>query len=325
MNRKLLLGLALVLGIDLFAGGTDTNSPLQTGIHHWEYVQYPWDLPNCPTFVIGWSYGGTMRSDEMARGLRMGISNIKQGFAFFKTNSITARLYRADGEFVEPTEWGKKLLNAPMSLSTFSSPGMKLDPQVMTYFPWGPNVLRESWVEVTMGPERYWVEIPYGFDRNPAEPLPSSNTNGPPRFIPAMKSLTEHDHVVRWETVHYDLGVIQNGWRLSLIQSNAVDAESEVVLYREDVKIGTATSWETNSPATTLRVLDANGTIIGSHYTDVHIHDGGMERSNIYDIARNQGDQRCWGQIEICVDDKTYRVVVPSSLYKHTHGHASAN
>ena len=140
-----------------------------------------------------------------------------------------------------------------------------------------------------------------------------------------MKSLTDHDHVVRWQTVHYDLGVIQNGWRLSLIQSNSVDAESEVVLYREDVKIGTATSWATDSPATGVRVLDGSGTVIGSRGTDVHIQDGGMERSSRYDITHNGNEQRCWGQIEISVDDKSYRVVVPSSLYKHAHGHASAN
>jgi hypothetical protein len=136
-----------------------------------------------------------------------------------------------------------------------------------------------------------------------------------------MKVMTGHDHVVRWQSVHYDLGQIQNGWRLSLIQSNSSEAESQVVLYREDIKIGTSTSWEINSPATGLRVLDANGTIIGSHCIDVHIQDGGMERSNEYAIARNGGNLQCWGQIEISVDDKTYRVAVPSSLYKYTHGH----
>jgi hypothetical protein len=215
--------------------------------------------------------------------------NIVQGFEFFKTNAIAARLYRANGEIVEPTPEGKKLLNAPISTSWAAHlPNGMYAPQVMTYFPWGTSALEESWVEITIGPERYWVEIPYGFDRNPNEPLPPSIPGGRPKFVPAMKTLTDHDHVMRWQTVHYDLGVIQNGWRLSLIQSNSVDAESEVVLYREDVKIGTATSWETNSPATALRVLDASGMIFGSHCTDVHIQDGGMERSNMYDIARNQ-------------------------------------
>jgi hypothetical protein len=178
---------------------------------------------------------------------------------------------------------------------------------------------------VTIAPERFWVEIPYGFDRNPAEAIAPSNTTGPPQFVCAMKSLTEHDHIIRWQTVHYDLGVIQNGWRLSLIQSNSMDAEGEVVLYREDVKIGTATSWETSLPATALRVIDARGTITGSHCIDVHIQDGGMERCNLYAIDRQGDKQRCWGQIEISVDDKRYQVRLPSSLYRYRHGHALAN
>ena len=330
MKPKLILCLALVLFIpfsNLFASEPPANSQPQKLVHNWEYITFPWTSPDgksCPTFLAGWP-GRSEHSDEESRGFRLDVMNIVQGFGFFKTNVIAARLYRANGEIVEPTEEGKKLLNAPISVSTFSYPGMEPNPQVLTYFPWGTNALEESWIEVSMGTERYWVEIPYGFDRNPNEPLPPSIPGGPPKFVAAMKSLTDHDHVMRWQTVHYDLGVIQNGWRLSLIQSNSVDAESEVVLYREDVKIGTATSWETNSPATALRVLDASGTIIGSHCIDVHIQDGGMERSNMYNIARNGDDQRCWGQIEISVDDRSYRVVVPSSLYKYAHGHASAN
>ena len=325
MKPKLILCLALVLFIpfsNLFASEPPTNSQPQKLFHNWEYITFPWILPDgkgCPTFLAGCGE----HPGENSQGFKLQIMGITPGF--INTNHITARLYRANGEIVEPTEEGKELLNAPAYISTASIPGEEPAPQVMTYFPWGTNALEECWIEVSMGTERYWVEIPYGFDRNPADPPPSSFPGGPPKFVSAMKSLTDHDHVMRWQTVHYDLGVIQNGWRLSLIQSNSVEAESEVVLYREDVKIGTATSWETNSPATALRVLDASGTIIGSHCTDVHIQDGGMERSNKYVIARNGDDQRCWGQIEISVDNKSYRVVVPSSLYKYAHGHASAN
>jgi len=322
MKPKLILCLALVSGGHLFAGEPMTNSLPQKLVHNWEYITFPWVLPDgksCPSFLVG--YGGHFGNDS--RGFRLDIMIVTPGF--FKTNAITARLYRANGEIVEPTVEGKKMLNSPIYISVSSSPGWTPDPQVMTWFPWGTNALEECWIEVSMGAERYWVEIPYGFDRNPTEPLPPSIPGGPPKFVPAMKSLTDHDHVMRWQNVHYDLGVIQNGWRLSLIQSNSVDAVSEVVLYREDVKIGTSTSWQTNSPTTTLQVLDGSGTTIGGHCIDVHIQDGGMERCNTYDIAQNGDDQRCWGQIEISVDDKSYRVVVPSSLYKNAHGHAAVN
>jgi hypothetical protein len=316
MKTELLLCLALVLSGGLFASEPQTNSQPQNSTNIWEYISYPW--PSAPEFMV--RPGEQWK--QISLGLRLDIMNIQQGFQFFKTNAIAARLYRANGQVVEPTAEGSKTLNRPISSSWSARlPDGKYAPQVMTYFQWGTNALEECWIEVTIGQERYWLEIPYGFDRNPADPLPPSIPAGPPTFIPSMKLLTGHDHVVRWQSVHYDLGQIQNGWRLSLIQSNSNEAESQVVLYREDVKIGTSTSWEINSPATALRVLDANGAIIGSHCVDVHIQDGGMERSNEYAIAINGGNLRCWGQIEISVDDKTYRVAVPSSLYKYTHGH----
>jgi len=314
MKPKLILGLALVLSGGLFASEPDTNSPPQTGIHHWEYIQYPWNLPNCPTFVIGWPSGGTERSTEMSQGLRMDILNITQGFAFFKTNAITARLYRANAEIVEPTPEGKKLLNAPVAVSTASFPGEEPTPQVMACFPWGSNVLEGSWIEVTIAPERYWVEIPYGFDRNPAESLAPSNTNGPPQFVPAMKSLTEHDHVVRWENVHYDLGRAQDGGEVLLVQSNPFDAVSCVGLYNFS---------SVYSPHTGVRLLDVDGTVITGQCVNIEIGNSYARRTDTFDIFdRGADDLRCWGQIEVSVDGKTYRIVVPSCLYKYIHGHA---
>ena len=323
MKLKLIHCLALVLAGGLFNSEAQTSNQPQTSVHNWQYIQYPW-IRNSPSFYIGWAAGGNERTWEASRGLRLDILEIPQGPAFFKTNTITATLYRANGEVVEPTPEGKSLLNSPAYLQTLSSSSGMPAPQVMTYFPWGSNVLEECWIEVTIPPERYWVEVPYGFDRNPADSLAPANTNGPPQFFP-MKSLAEHDHIVRWENVHYDLGELQNGWRLSLIQSNSDGAGSEVVLYPEDVKMSSAKSWDaaawkTNSPATVLRVLNATGTIIGSHYINAGLRYDGMGYT--YDLDRYADVQRCWGQIEISVGDKTYGVVVPSSLYKYAHGHA---
>jgi hypothetical protein len=171
-------GFALLSGNELLAGEPATNNPAQTGKHDWAYIQYPWNLPNCPAFLIGWPSDPVPGiPSEVSRGLRLDVMNISQGLAFFKTNAISARLYRADGQILEPTVEGKKLLNAPLAASTGF--GEEPNPQVLTYFPWGPNVLQESWIEVTIAPERYWLEVPYGFDRNPADSLASANANGP--------------------------------------------------------------------------------------------------------------------------------------------------
>jgi hypothetical protein len=269
VKSKFLLFLALVLGNHLVAVPLATNNPSSSRVHNWEYIQYPW-TPNCPVFCIGWPSASFQRSLEMSQGLRLDILCMPQGPAFFTTNTITASLYRANGEVVEPTPEGKSLLNSPGYLQTFSSSHGMPAPQVMTFFPWGLNILEECWIEVTIPPERYWVEVPYGFDRNPADALAPANTNGPPGFFP-MKSLTEHDHVVRWQNVHYDLGEVQKGWGMSLVQSNLVDASSEVVLYFEGGKNDAATSWYTNPPVIGLCLLDASGTAIGTRCVDVHI------------------------------------------------------
>lgn len=321
MNAKSILYFALILSSRLFASEPATNSQPQKPTKIWEYINYPFPKPQeewngGPIFSVTSSeqYG------QESRGLRLDIMNIVQGFRFIKTNGVTARLYRANGEIVEPTPEGKKFLNAPISVNTASFPGMELAPQVMTYFPWGANTLEESWIEVSIGPEGYWLEIPYGFDRNPADPLPPPIPDGPPRFASAMKSLTEHDHVLRWQNVHYDLGEIQNGWRLSLIQSNPFDAESEVELYKE-TGVGKA-SWDLFSPRTAVRILEADGTVINGRCINIHLNDDNMRRTDTFKSGRNGNDQRCWGKIEISVDDKGYRVVAPSSLFKYVHGHA---
>ena len=291
--------------------------------HNYEYITFPeqsTDGKYCPIFSVG--YGE--HPESASQGFRLDIMDIVPGF--FKTNAITARLYRANGESVGPTAEGKAMLNSPIYISTFSVPGQMPPAQVMTYFPWGPNSLEECWIEVSMGLERYWLEIPYGFDRNPADPLPPGVPGGRPQYVPAMKSLTDHDHVVRWLNVHYDLGVIQNGWRLSLIQSNPFDAQSEVELYRDDGAVGKSMYlWDLHTPRTSLRVIDADGSVIDGFCMDVHLHEDGLRRSDIFHIGRNGfGKERCWGHIEISVDGKNYQVIVPSSLYKYTHGHAPA-
>lgn len=282
----------------------------------WMYINFPFPKPEeewngSPVFLVS----SGKQWDQISRGLRLDILNITQGFQFFKTNAVTATLHRANGEVVEPIAEGKKMLRFP-SFAGSSYPGEEMMPQVMTYFPWGSNTLAECWIEVSIPPKRYWLEIPYGFDRNPADPLPPAMPGGPARFSAAMKSLTEHDHVVRWENVHYDLGRTHDGGELALIQSNPFDAEGKVAFYTDH---GPRTVY---TPRTSLRVLDADGTVIEGRCVDLHLNDGPYRRADTFDFGRHGDDSRSWGQIEITIDEEGFQVKVPSSLYKYTHGRA---
>jgi hypothetical protein len=185
----------------------------------------------------------------------------------------------------------------------------------MTFFPWDSNVLEECWVEVTVSPEHYWLEIPYGLDCCPTNPPAPSNTNGPPRFIP-IKTLTKHDHILRWESVHYNLGETKDGRWLTLIQSNPFDAKSDVDLY-DFPKTQTV-----YSPHTGVTIVDANNAPVTGRCVNIHLDDNYLRRTDTFAlITRGFDDLRCWGQIEVSIDDQTNCVVIPSSLYKYTHGH----
>jgi hypothetical protein len=51
--------------------------------------------------------------------------------------------------------------------------------------------MEEAWVELVLSGQTYWIELPYGFTRNPADPLPSDARRGKPVFPPTMKTLGE--------------------------------------------------------------------------------------------------------------------------------------
>jgi hypothetical protein len=188
-------------------------------------------------------------------------------------------------------------------------------------FPWGRNALEGGWLEVTMSDRTYWLEVPYGFTRNPAEPIPvGGQEDGKPSLAPAMKKLGINDRVIHWSYVRYPLGRIQNGWQLDLQLSNPVDARAEVILYREDSKVGKSMFlWDLHSPRTTF-AIQRSGRILESTCMGIRLHEDGMRRSDSFWVNRDPIDSRCWGTAIIKVDNQTYQCVVPSSLFAYQHG-----
>ncbi|HUB67806.1 MAG TPA: hypothetical protein VL981_10015 [Candidatus Methylacidiphilales bacterium] len=277
--------------------------------HAWDYIDYASypsrdtkanQIPE-PNFLLGFS--------GKSQGLRLDIHGPSR--AFFETHHLTARLHRADGEVVHPIPEWEKSLNAPIGIRTAYEPKDNdwADWSAMTFFPWGPNTLEESWIEVTTGTERYWLEIPYGFDRNPQDTLPPSVSAGPPKIASVMEHLTSHDHVVPWQGVRYHLlDTIPEDWGLELDLSNSGICQSKLNLYAEHGE-------DRATPLGSSQILDLNGNATGIV--------GQAKGNRLFQYEGKSDGVRCWGQIEIAVKGKSYRLVIPSSLYKKTDGHAA--
>lgn len=231
-------------------------------------------------------------------------------------DKITVRLHLPDGKVVEP-----KVDALRGGVGFGNSRGV-------TYhypykFPWSRNVLEEAWIELRLPERTFWVEVPYGFLRNPtAAQTPLEARSGPPKLAAKMKDMDKKDSIVPWHHARYDLGPIQNNWHLSVSLANPFDAQAEIVLYRDSSQVGKSMYlWDLHSPRTTIRIKQPGDAVLQSRCISLRLHDDGMRRSDSFKFNRNPGeDERCWGTAAIKVDDKSYEFLVPSSLFKYVHG-----
>jgi hypothetical protein len=295
------LALALIPLLVLPAGALQLVP--QPPAHNWEYLTYS-QPDSAPTGTLSFLVGFSDKSG----GLSLSINGL--GPDYFANNRVTARLHRGSS-IVEPAE--PNSLNSPVG-TRISGPTQW---HVGAGFPWGANTLEESWIEVGIGKERYWLEVPYGFDRALTAPLPPAVPKAAgPKFAAAMKSLTERDHIVRWESVLYDLGAIHDGWRLWVIQSNPYHSETDVVLYRDDRQL------DLDQPRTAVRIRDGSGLDRSARQVGRRLHDDGLRRSDSFRVGSVFNDTRGWASIAIDVGGKSYEFTVPSSVYMSAHGHA---
>ena len=185
--------------------------------------------------------------------------------------------------------------------------------------------MEEAWIELKIAKQRFWLEVPYGFTQTPSNFSTRPVFKGPPRFAPAMKDRAPEDLLLAWRGVRYNLGTIQNGWHLSLIELNTFEPVTEIELYREDVRAGESIFlWDLRGPPQTApSSRDRDGMIFKARCMGVRISDDGMRRIDTFKCLRwPQSDERCWGTLTVEVDGKSYSVVVPSSLYKFGHNAA---
>jgi hypothetical protein len=288
--------------------------------HNWHHIAYP-SLPNPSD---GSRSPGLVLQNDKDAGLQLVVSYYvpttkdQHQKELPSAEKITVRLYSADGK-ITPAQADE--------LSGLVGFGNARGATYSYIFrlPWKQNVLEEAWIELSLPDQVYWLELPYGFTRNPADPLDQVEArHGRPAFPASMKR-GKKDRLVPWLHVHYDLGRIQNNWGLSVNLANPFDAEAEIILYRDDSEVGKSMYlWELHSPRTAMAIKQLGGGKLQGKGMSIRLHEDGLRRSDTFKFDRNAGeDERCWGTATIKVDAKSYECVVPTSLFTYVHGHAA--
>ncbi len=192
----------------------------------------------------------------------------------------------------------------------------------MFVLPWTQNRFDEAWIECRLPSQTYWIEIPYGFTRNPEDPWPPTDERrGYPVFPEIMNGLPEKDLIVPWLHVDYDLGEIQNRWRLSVKLANPFDRGAEVVLYHQP-DVGEP-PWNDDTPKTSVEIKRTSARDIGGGRTGFY-RSGTLERFDVFRLGHDNSGAlgRGIGWITIHVNENSYTFTIPSSLFKYRHGTA---
>ena len=296
------------------------QSPQPTPI--WQRIRYPpVTIPETGreqlSFLVG-SGGHKAGPKDEPSHLRLdvqwsGRDGAPRPNALAGAGAVSVKLHTAEGKVLTPQpapDWPGVSMGG---WTTWS---------LVSIFPWSRNALDEAWFEVRAGGQTWWIEIPYGFARNPEDVEVPDRTRDVPRFPAAMQRLGATDILVPWLSVEYDLGRIHNGAILSVKLSNPFDARASVVLYREPpMRVGPDTSRQNLDTPRVAVTVDAGGRALTGRELARRLSDDRHTRTDDFTFDRTSGRTgRSFGTVTITIDGQRYGVRVPSSLFVYVHG-----
>jgi hypothetical protein len=287
----------------------------------WQRVLYPpVTIPGTReqlTFVVssgGHRTGPTEEPSHLRFDIRWGArAGLPLPPAISSESGVVVRVHAGDGKVLTPRQshW-----------VAVGSGGGAL--WYLTYtLPWSRNALDEAWFEVRIANQSWWVELPYGFARNPEDPELPDRDRDVPRFLTGMLPLGANDLLVPWLAAEYEIGRAGNGALLSLKVSNPFTARVSVVLYREPpMQLGPDRSRQNLDKPRVGVKLEAPGRRFAGRELARRLSDDRHTRTDDFDFAPVTGlpTGRAFGTLIISIDHRRYAVRVPSSLFAFVHG-----
>lgn len=229
--------------------------------------------------------------------------------------TIVVKLHTAEGRTFtseDPPSWVGVVWSSKVTMSLISS------------FPWMRNAFDEAWFEVRAGGQTWWVELPYGFTRNPADPEVPAPAGDVPRFPPTMQ-VGSSDILVPWMDVDYDLGrisIIDQSQDLTLRLANGGIPRAFVTLERLPVG-GGSTRQSLDTPRVAMSIDLPGRSVTGREIRRGLDHDYYQStRTNefVFDDRSGRSSGRTFGTVTVAIEDQRYSVRVPSSLLVRDHG-----
>ena len=317
---------ALAAAAAIFVGDVGAQAPAPTSI--WQRVHYPpVPIPGSAGEVLSFtvaSGGHTKRPQEEPSHLRLDmrwsprhdvplptpIADVSLPAPIADPALIVVTLHTGDGKVVT-------LQRGLGWMGTGNARGMQW--HLIYILPWSRNALDEAWFEVRVPGQTWWVELPYGFARNPEDPEIPDRDRGEPRFPPSMLPLGEKDILVPWLAAEYEMGRIHDGSLLYVKLGNPFGGSASVSLYRDQPQTGPDRRLTLDAPRIAVSI-EAGGDTFTGRELGRRLSDDGHTRTDDFTYGTDWLRGRAYGTVTITVDGQRYGVRVPSSLFGDLHG-----
>ena len=201
--------------------------------------------------------------------------------------------------------------------------------------PWGPNGLDDGWVRLRLLRQgrSFWVELPYGFTRNPNDPpAPARMDRNRPSFPSVEKSFG--DVVIPWESVTYELEALKPGEAVQEYERRMDGASLETLKKRSGASLTLSNPFypaaeltltglygPVQEPRSAISLGGSEGRCISLAILEIN----GLTRSQMFRWGTMPSEGRQWCTVRITVNNEERVMDVPSSLIFYSHGHAEAD
>jgi len=212
---------------------------------------------------------------------------------------------------------------ATLKVTTESMPYMGSGPQTeyrehetthVLNVPWTRNALDDAWIVLRFKGHNFWLELPYGFTRNPDDaPVNVKDERTEPVFPVSEDKIGSRDLIIPWEYVTYVVKDAPANTGISLHLANPFDAAGEISLwgFEGDVR----------EPRCSLVLIDGFGREREGDCVTLALERDRMRRQ-VFLYGRSPNDCRHWGTVRLVIGEKAHTFSIPSSLFDCGQGHA---
>lgn len=271
-------------------------------IHRWGLAHY-----STSSEITGLSFLGTVVQRETGLGVQITLPGGKEA----QEQSLTLRIVNEQGISYSPMQ-GNPI---PFMGGFARGPSDHGQWIYMAEFKWPGNATDAVWIDLQLKGHQFLMELPFGFFRSPEAPLPDLGQSGEVSLPESLREQAAKSTLLPWTLIDYDLGTIQNDWRLSLRMQNGDRPTTELVLYKEDVILGhSKEAWKLEEPSTSIRIQEGTRPPLAAVLLNQRIHNDNMRRSDVYHWPASPNVTRMWVTLLVRVGGREVQRQVPSSI-----------